>query len=467
MKKIIKNVQVVTMDDKRKVIPNGYVAIEDSRIREVAEGDYKVDSPNEEIINGNGKILMPGLINGHDHPCATLLRSTDPGDNLENWVVKVAYPMIGALDEPTLRFGSFYQAGEQLLNGITTGFQHLVNINDENTFRAIIEPAARLGFRQVVGKEIRHAPKKAFNPNVPIPDFYPRTLNQELELAERLIRDWDGKYNGLVHMGLTIEAGFAWLLNNATSPESIKATHELAQRYNILVSSHVAGSPEEYTKAKKTVGMGEVDFLEYLGVLSDRWLLPHSLNVSEGEIEKIAKAGARIVHDAISNSYSADGIADFPAFMKYGIKTALGTDGRYLAGRADLFETAAYTLQLHNAIAKNPCLVHPWQVLECATIGGARAIGLENEIGSIEAGKKADIILINPYNLSVAPIIDLPQALIHSIRGSDVIDVYVNGERVIADRRLVRADEQELCRDVKKYSDGLIEKAGLQFLRAL
>ncbi len=319
--------------------------------------------------------------------------------------------------------------------------------------------------RQVVAKELRDAPKNAFNSQAPIPK-YARSLEEDLGLAEKVVRECNGKYSGLVRPALAIEAGAAWMLGNATSEAVIREGKRLAQQLGALITCHIAATPHlAYKSFRELTGKGEIEYLDNLGVLSGRWIFVHSLNLTNSEIRRIAGAGARIAHCPISNAYSADGIANLPKFLETGVKTGLGTDRCYVCGTPDMFEVMSFARLIQTGRSYDPNKVTPEQVLEMATIGAARVLGMENEIGSIEVGKKADFIVIDPYQPQVQPIIDLPLSLVHSIRGNYVTDVFVNGRRVVAEGKLQTVDSRELAYQVGEYSSKLIEKAGLGWLR--
>jgi 5-methylthioadenosine/S-adenosylhomocysteine deaminase len=321
--KYLKNATIVTMDEKRRVIPKGYVLFDENSIHAVGPMEEQGNETKQdvEVIDVSGKILLPGLINLHNHPCASLLRATSRGFLLEEWVEKIALPMIFNLDNELLAFGSKYQAAEQLLSGTTTSLLHSVNINDESSFEQLFRPAAELGLRQVVAKELRHAPKKAFNQHAPIPN-YARSLSEEIKLAEKIINRWNNSYNGLVKCALAIEAGAAWLLGNATSEEIIREGVALAKRLNIPITCHIAATPHiAYKSFKEITAKGEIEYLDSLGVLSNNWIFVHSLNLTDEEIARISEVGARIVHCPISNAYSADGVARLPKFLEHNVKT--------------------------------------------------------------------------------------------------------------------------------------------------
>lgn len=465
---IIRNARIVTINMEKEVIQNGYVVVEGSIIKEIGQsGDLKSYENSDKVIDAEGKILLPGLINLHNHPCASLLRATGRDMPLEEWVMKVAIPMISSLSPEILAFGSRYQAAEQLLTGTTTSLVHTVNINDAYSFEQLFRPAAELGLRQIVAKELRDAPKKPFNPEAPIPK-YARPLDEELKLAREMIKKWDGAYGGLVRGAIAIEAGAAWLLGNATSEDIIKKGEKLARELNVPITCHISATPHIAYKAFRNItGKGEIEYLDGLGVLSDRWIFVHSLNLTDDEIKRISDVGARIAHCPMSNAYSADGVARLPKFLEHDIRTGLGTDGCYVCGTPDMFEVMSFARLIQNAKAYDPSCITPEQSLELATIGAARVLGLEDEIGSIEVGKKADFILIDPYHPAVQPIIDLPQALVHSVRGTYVTDVFVNGKMVVDNGKLVGVDQRQLAKDAVKYSDLLIAAAGLEKLRII
>src|SRR5581483_2428116 len=217
--KLLTNGYVVTVDGERAVHPNGFVHVEGERISAVGPMSDLGGRTADETIDLHGMLAMPGLINLHNHHWASLFKNTGEGLLLEAWLDEVTIPLLLQLTNETLRVASYFGAIEMLRTGTTCSLNHIVNVNDEESFAAICEPLPEVGIRQLVTKEIRQTPDPPFSDAYPA---YPhvRSLDEELDLAARCVERWDG-HGGLVHAGLVVETGAIWMMHNATSEEAI------------------------------------------------------------------------------------------------------------------------------------------------------------------------------------------------------------------------------------------------------
>jgi 5-methylthioadenosine/S-adenosylhomocysteine deaminase len=277
-----------------------------------------------------------------------------------------------------------------------------------------------VGIRQLVTKEIRQTPDPPFS------DAYPahphvRPLDEELALAESCVERWDG-HGALLHAGLVVETGANWMLHNATSDEAIHESLELAKRRGLKITNHCgAGTPWLSIKEFRDVtGGGDVDYLARLGALADNWVFIHSIWLEPRELDHVARCGASCVTNPVSNAYSCDGIAPVKGMLEAGINVGLGSDGAYVNCSIDMVEQMKFAALIQNVTHLDPTLMSAERVVEMATINGARAIGLEHEIGSLEAGKRADIAIFD-LDKAHATVGNRPiAALVFSAHGTDV-----------------------------------------------
>jgi 5-methylthioadenosine/S-adenosylhomocysteine deaminase len=453
---------IVTVDRERRVIPDGWIHVDGERIAGIgAHGSDPVPAADERLDLG-GMLAMPGLINGHNHHWASLFKNTGEGLLLEEWLDQVTHPLMSALSPEDLRIGAYLGAIEQLRTGTTCSLNHLVNVNDEETVAAIVEPVVDVGIRQLVAKELRETPAIPFSERYPATPHV-RNRAEELALAEKVIDTWDGT-GGLVHMGLVIETGANWMLHNATSDEIIIEGVQLAQRRGLKISNHCsAGTPWLSIKEfEQATGGGDVDYLVRLGVLTDNWTLIHALHVKDREIDAVVRAGASFVTNPVSNAYSCDGIAPLKQMFAAGATVGLGTDGTYVNCSPDMVEQMKFTALIQNVTHYDPTLVTAERVIEMATIGSARALGIDDQIGSLEVGKRADIAVFDlGHAHSVVgnrPI----AALVFSAHGTDVDTVLVNGVVKLRGGNLVGFDdEKEVLAEATRRATDAIERAGL------
>jgi 5-methylthioadenosine/S-adenosylhomocysteine deaminase len=459
---LLKNGYIVTIDPKRRVIPNGWVLIENDQIEAIgAMGELGKRSAKTEI-DLHGMLTMPGLINGHNHHWGSLFKNTGEGLLLEPWLDQVALPLLFKLTNDDLRCAAYVGAIEQLHTGTTCSLNHIVNINDHDSMKAICEPVVEIGVRQLVTKELRDTPNPPFSRKYPA-NPHSRTRPEEIAVAEELINTWEGR-GGLIHMGLSIETGANWMLHNSTSDEIIREGVALARRKKLKISNHCsAGTPWlSIREFEEMTGGGDVDYLVRLGALVDNWVLIHCLWLKDREIEHIARAGASVITNPVSNAYSCDGIAPLKQMFQAGVNVGMGSDGAYVNCSMDMVEQMKFAALIQNVTHLDPTLMSAERVLEMATINTARAMGIDHLVGSLEVGKKADVVAFNieqPHHaVGNRPV----AALVFSSHGCDVDTVVVNGELRLREGRLVGFDrEAEVLAEGRRRAAEVIDRAGL------
>ena len=459
---LLTNGYLVTVDPDRRVIERGYLRVEDDRIAALGDMDDLDEPTADEVIDLGGKLTLPGLINGHNHHWGSLFKNTGEGLLLEDWLDQVTLPLMSQLTHADLRVAGYLGAIEQLRTGTTCSLNHVVNVNDAESLRAIIEPVVEIGIRQLVTKELRETPDPPFSARYPAQPHL-RSREEEIALAEELIDRWDGA-GGVVHMGLAIETGANWMLHNATADELIVEGVALAQRRDLKITNHCsAGTPWLSIKEfEQATGGGGVDYLVRLGALVENWVLIHSLHLKDREIEHVARAGAGIVTNPVSNAYSCDGIAPLKQMMEAGVTLGLGTDGTYVNCSPDMVEQMKFAALIQNVTHFDPTLLTAERVIEMATIDGARAIGLHQEIGSLEVGKKADLVAFD-LGKAHATVGNRPiAALVFSAHGTDADTVVVDGRVRLLAGELVGFDgEAEVLAEATHRAREAIERAGL------
>ncbi len=456
---------VITVNAARDVFRDGFIHIEDDSIAAVGpmeDLDPQVAERADETIDLDGKIVIPGLINGHNHHWASLFKNTGEGLLLEPWLDQITLPLMAQLSPDDLKIAAYLGAIEQIRTGTTCSLNHVVNINDEETMEAIIRPVLDVGIRQLVTKELRDTPNPPFSKLYPA-NKHVRDRAEELALAEQIIDKWDGA-GGLIHMGLAIETGANWMMHNATSDQMIFDGVALAQRKNLKITNHcAAGTP--WLSIKEffhQTGGGDVDYLFKLGALTDNWVLIHSIHLKHNEIEHVAGCGCGIITNPVSNAYSCDGIAPLKLMFQHGVTVGLGSDGAYVNCSMDMVEQMKFAALIQNVTHYDPTLISSEKALEMATIGSARAMGLDHLIGSLEVGKKADIACFNFRKAHITVPNRPVGALVFSAHGTDVDTVIINGKVRLRDGDLVGfTGETDVLTEAAAHAHEVIERAGL------
>ena len=462
---LLKNGYIITVNGNRDVIRNGWIRIEGDSIRGIGPMENLPSGPGQgadETIDLHGMIVIPGLINGHNHHWASLFKNTGEGLLLEPWLDQVTIPLMLQLTAEDIRIAAYLGALEQIRTGTTCSLNHVVNVNSAETMAAMIEPVVRVGIRQLITKEVRNTPDPPFSTAYPaFPNSRP--LKEELAFAESIVDHWDGA-GGLIHMGLALETGANWMLHNATSDELILAGVELAKKRNLKITNHcAAGTPwlsiKEFTHA---TGGGDVDYLFKLGALVDNWILVHGVHLKRNEIELIAKAGSSVITNPASNAYSSDGIAPVKTMFELGVNVGLGSDGSYVNCSMDMVQQMKFAALIQNVIHYDPTLISSERALEMATINTAKALGIDHLVGSLEVGKKADIAIFD-FKKTHITVPNRPiGALVFTAHGTDVDTVIVNGNVLLRDGKLVGfSDEVPVIEEATARAHDVIRRAGI------
>jgi 5-methylthioadenosine/S-adenosylhomocysteine deaminase len=459
---MLTNGYVVTVDPERRVLENGWIAIEDDEIVALGEMEELGGREAEETIDLGGKVTLPGLINGHNHHWGSLFKNTGEGLLLEHWLDEVSMPLMATLTDEDLRVAAYLGAIEQIRTGTTCSLNHAVNVNDPDSIQAMIEPVLEVGIRQLVTKELRETPDPPFSTRYPATP-HARNREEELALAEEIIDRWDGQ-SGLIHMGLVLETGANWMLHNATSDEIILEGVQLAKRRDLKITNHCsAGTPWLSIKEfEQATGGGDVDYLAELGALADNWVFIHVLHLKQREIDHIARCGAAVITNPVSNAHSCDGIAPIRQMFDADLTIGLGSDGADVSCSVDMVEQMKFAALIQNATYYDPTLVSAERVIEMATIGSAKAMGIDHLVGSLEVGKKADIVVFD-LNKAHSMVGNRPvAALVFSAHGTDADMVLVNGRPILRDGELVGfADEQGVLAEANRRAREAIERAGI------
>lgn len=457
---------LITMDAERRVIEDGWILVRDGVIAEIGDASDQASEPaagaHREVIDVQGAVVVPGFINGHTHQWGSLFKNTGEGMLLEEWISSVSMPLGGTLDADDVRVSSALSVAEQLRGGTTCSLNHAVTANDEKTLTALIDPIVRAGARQLVTKELRGAPEQAFNPERPL-GIARRSVRDELAVAEELIERFDDPDNR-IHMGLAIDTGAYFLLENRVSEELVLQGVALAERRNLRITNHCsAGTPSlSIAQLRQATGGGDIDYLHGIGAMSGKWVLAHALHLTHEEIDLVAGAGAAVITNPVSNAYSCDGIAPLRELRRAGVTIGLGSDGAYVNGTLDMVEQMKFAVLIQNVVNGDPTLMFAEDALEMATIGSARALGLDHLIGSLEVGKRADIACFDLDNAHATVSNHTVAAMVFSARGTDAFLVLVDGRIVLRDGVLPGLpDEHEMLVEARIRARAALERTGL------
>ncbi len=420
---------VVTMNAERRIIEDGAVAVKGDAIvavgpRAVVEAKYS----GAQTIDAKGKLVLPGLINGHTHVPMTLLRGLKDDVTLEEWLTKAIFPAEAKnVNEEFVRWGTRLAAAEQIRGGVTT-FVDMYYFED-----AIAEETKAAGMRGVLGETFLDFPAPDNKSNAAMLDY-----------TEKFLKRWQG--DPLIHAAVAPHS--MYLCSQKTLQDSVA----LARKYNAPILIHVAETKKELIDSREKNGTTPVQYLDRLGILGPDVVAAHCIWVDEADRKILAQRQVGCVHNPSSNMMLASGVAPVIEERAAGIAVGLGTDGPAGSNNdLNLMEEMDLAAKLQKVTKMDPRALGAKAVVEMATIEGARALHMDKEIGSLETGKKADIIVIGLDAPNAVPMYNAYSQLAYALKGSDVETVIIGGRTVMRDRKLLTLDEPAILAKAREY----------------
>ncbi|MDH7798366.1 MULTISPECIES: amidohydrolase family protein [unclassified Beijerinckia] len=454
---LIKGGYVVTINAGRDVFPGGSVIIDDGAIEAVLPTQADAMGGFDDVIDAKGMIVIPGLINAHQHFYYHLFKGIAGGLLIEDWFPDVVHRVTPHLSDDDMELTAWLASAEMLLSGTTCSLNHLRLPSTEATLQRIAAPGETLGIRQVIGKEVQC--------RLPGNPHHPRTLAEEISFLDDLIPRWASR-SALTRLCLAVECNAIFIDQQVTSEELLIAGKRLADRHDLKITTHIAAGTlsfdKSYLQVLRKTGISETHHLMQLGLLDSRYILAHGINCSPADIRMIADSGASVVSTPTSEAVRGGGIGPVALMRAAGVNVALGSDGPMVDYSVDMIEQMKACSMLQHAKHLDPTLMGPERCLEMATINAAKALGLDSEIGSLEAGKRADIVLFDLATVRAMPANNALAALVYSARGTDAHTVLVNGEIVVRSRKLVRSCPDDLLAQASRRAQTVILKAGLE-----
>ena len=421
--------RVVTMDAQRRIV-DGDVVVGDGRIVRIGSREPGAGSRNgDTVLDCTGLVVIPGLVQAHVHLCQTLFRGLADDLALEDWLAKRIWPLEAAHTEESVHWSAMLGAAELLLGGTTAILDMETVRHTDAAFRAL----ETIGIRATAGKCLMDAQSS--------PPGLRETTDRALAEATDLCARWHGRANGRLR----------WCFAPRFAPSCtgilLRAVSDLAERTGTMVHTHAAETPVELELVKRETGQDEIAYLDSVGISGERTALAHCVWVDRESIARLARQRTGIAHCPSSNLKLGSGIAPVPEMLAAGCRVAIGADGAPCNNRLDAFAE----MRLAALIQKprlGPDALPAAQVLELATLGGARVLGLEGEIGSIERGKRADLVVLDLSGAHAQPEgADLVSRIVYAARASDVRHVIVDGRLVVKDGRLRTARMEEIGRE--------------------
>lgn len=424
---IIKNGIVLTMDSSGTQIENGFVAIAGDTISAVGRTEELAGFSAGKTIDAKGGVIMPGLVNTHTHAAMTCFRGLADDLPLMTWLHDHIFPAEARLDADKVYKGTKLACAEMILSGTTT-FCDMYLFED-----AVARAVNDCGMRAIVGEALYDFPSPNYG-----------SLENGFDYIEKLIAKWAG--HPLVTIGLTPHSPYL------CAPELLKKAAGIAEKNGIPFIIHVSETQSEVEQITERYGMTPVEFLAENGLLAPNLLACHCVVLTDNDIALLKKFDVKVSHNPESNMKLGSGIAPVEKLIESGITVGIGTDGCASNNDLDLFLEMDSTAKLHKVKSLDPSAMDAGTVLEMATAKGAAALGLGGITGSIEAGKKADIIIVDTNKPHLTPMYNPVSHMVYAAGGSDVSTSVINGRVVMEDRRLLTIDIDEAMRDVREIA---------------
>ena len=434
---LVLNGTLVTMDKDHSVLQDAGIAVEHGRIVAVGHSaDIIKMYSAPERVDASGKLIIPGLINGHTHIPMTLFRGLADDLDLQEWLTKYIFPAEAKnVTEDFVRAGTRLGLAEMIRGGTTT-YCDMYYFED-----AIADETSKAGVRGVLGETVI---------DFPVADN--KTNTEAMAYVERFVQKWKG--NDLIVPAVAPHAPYT------VSEEHLKAIRAFSDRTGAPIVTHISETKREVDDSIKAHGASPVDYLSRIGFLNDRVIAAHMVWPNDGEIQILKRDGVGVVHNPQSNMKLASGVSPVPKMMAEGLRIGLGTDGAASNNDLSMWEEMDTAAKLHKLISGDPKVMSAEQAFELATIGGARALHMEKEIGSIEKGKRADLVLVKRDALNQIPLYNVYSDLVYATKASDVETVIINGRVIMRDRRLLTLDEAAIKEGARVFREKVIKSLG-------
>jgi 5-methylthioadenosine/S-adenosylhomocysteine deaminase len=421
---------VLTMNQEHELLADGAVAVAGKRIAALGTASRLLKTIRARAhLDAGGCLIMPGLINLHTHAAMVCFRGLADDLPLPVWLYEHIFPAEARhVNEETVYWSALLAALEMIRSGTTTFCDGY--FCEDGAARAVVAS----GIRAILAQGVIDFPA----PGVAEPEG-------NLKVAEDFVIRWQETSS---HLRPSIFCHSS----QTCSPATLVRAKELCMKHGVPFQIHLAETREETAEVEKLYGLRPVAHLEALGLLDQRTVCHHAVWVDDDEVELMARRAVGVSHNPGSNMKLAAGVAPLPKMLRAGVRVGLGTDGCASNNNLDMLREMDTAAKLHKSHQGDPAICSAVQIVAMATRGGATALGMEDELGSLEPGKKADLIIVDLNQPHLTPLYEPCSHLVYAVRGADVRDVVIDGRIVMRDRRLIGVDEQEVMARVNEIA---------------
>ena len=438
---------VVTMDPERTIFDRGYVLIRDGLIAGIGPAD-QTPTAIDRTMDATGKVVLPGFINTHTHLFQTLLKG--PGDDrrLEEWFRNVVGPASCELTEEDCYRAAVVGCLEAIRSGTTTVKDFMYTHPRPSLSDAVIRGMLDTGIRGVFVRGYID-----YGEEYGVPPALIQSTDDVLADCDRVAKRYRGAANGRIHVR------FGPCMIWSCTSEGLQATQRLADDLGVGLTMHVAETPFSVENSIQRFGVGDLALLERIGFLDSPTLAVHCVHLTERDLRILKARHTTVSHNPTSNMYLASGVAPIPQMLLAGIPVGLATDGPASNNNQNMIQALKFGALLHKVHTLDPTAMTAEQVLEMATIGAAKALGIDSEVGSLERDKRADVIVLDLRDVFAAPVHHPVSSLVYAAIGSEVETVIIDGRIVMEDARIQTVDKWDALQRAQQAADQLLARA--------
>lgn len=448
-----KNATIVTVDKERRILWDGAMAVKDGRILEIGDSAVLCDRYKEEtigeVIDCAGKVLFPGFINTHTHLFQNLLKGLGDDMVLADWLRTMTFPAAAHLTAEDCRTAAMIGVTEGIRSGTTTTLDYMYAHTDAYFSDAVIDAFKAHKIRGIFARGGMDTGEQ-----FGVAKGILQSRKTIVSDVERLFSKYHNTENGRVKIWVAPAA--AW----SNTAETLKELYELTSSYQSGFTIHTSETPFDRESTRQLHGAVDAELLSQLGIAGPNVLMVHCVYLTDRDIRMAQYYDMKVSHNAASNMYLSSGVAPVPKMLMAGIGVGLGVDGAASNNSQDMIELLKLTALQHKVATLDPTGMTAEKVLEMATIDGARAIGMEDEIGSLEVGKKADFVVFNPLlSAKSVPMHNPVSTLVYSSSEKNIETVVVDGNILLKDGKFVFIDEEAVLREGQACAERLAQRA--------
>lgn len=452
---LIKNAIIVTVNKNKDILYDHSLVIKDDLIHDIGSNDElinKYEKNISKVINAQGKIVFPGLINNHTHLFQNLLKGMGDDLKLADWFADMTAPSSVHLTREDVYIGAMAGCIEGINSGTTTILDYMYPHPRSKLSDSVIKAFRDTKVRGILGRGMMNTGEEFGTPKCIMQD-----INEIKKDTLRLLEKYHGADNERIKIWLAPAA--AW----SNTKKSLISAWKLAQKFDTGFTIHVSETPFDRKATFKLHGCSDAQLLDDLRIVGPNVLMVHCVHLTERDIRMAQYYDMKVSHNPLSNMYLASGVAPIPRLIESGVKVGIATDGAASNNTQDMIEVLKTTALLQKVHAEDPTIITAEKALEMATIEAAASIGMEDEIGSLEEGKKADLFIYNPYQSAKSiPMHNPVSTLVYSGTSENVETVLIDGNIIQEKNMLKTINRNEILRNTQKVSDDLIKRSGIE-----